>query len=154
MKSLCNWVSLCTKIVVARLQSSGLRLKNWNIVSIKTTHATKILWIALSWIGAIHKVRTLKVWFNSCSVLSCLFWYVNFLIVFFLSGFFILAHSRFTGQQGKGDAIYLTPPYHFHPLYRHSDINWAIIADSSPLDIASSRTRTGNVWFPSTSRFL
>ena len=42
--------SLCTKIVVARLESAGLRLKHGNIASIKTTHVTKILWIVLSWI--------------------------------------------------------------------------------------------------------
>ena len=28
-------------------------------------------------------------------------------------------HSRFTGQQGKGEAISLTPLYHFHLLQRH-----------------------------------
>ena len=35
---------------------------------------------------------------------------------------FFHAHSRFTGQQGKGEGIYLTPLYHFHPLHRHLDI--------------------------------
>ena len=38
-------VCVLTSIVVARLQSSGLRLKHENIASIKTTHATKHLWI-------------------------------------------------------------------------------------------------------------
>ena len=61
-------------------------------------------------------------------------------------------HSRITELQGKGGGISLTPHYHFHPLHRHLDISWAITAESSPLHIVSSRTRTGNLWFPSTSR--
>ena len=70
---------------------------------------------------------------------------------FFSIWVFFHAHSRFTGQQGKGEAIYLTPHYHFHLLHRHLDISRAITAESSLLHIASSRTRTGNLWFPSTS---
>ena len=46
----CNWESLCTKIVAARLYASGLRLKHGNIISIKTTYSTQILWVVLSWI--------------------------------------------------------------------------------------------------------
>ena len=42
-------------------------------------------------------------------------------------------------------------PRHFHPLHRHLDISQAIIADSSPLQIASSRTQTGNLWLSSAS---
>ena len=57
-----------------------------------------------------------------------------------------------TGLQGKGEGIPLTPHYHFCPLHRHLDISRAITADSSPLHIASSRTRTANLWFPSASR--
>ena len=61
-------------------------------------------------------------------------------------------HSRITGLQGKGEGISSTPNYHFHPLHRHLDISRAITAESSRLHIASSRTRTGNLWFPSASR--
>ena len=63
-------------------------------------------------------------------------------------------HSRFTGQQGKGEGILerVTPLYHFQPLHRHLDISLMIAVGSSPLRIASSRTRTGNLWFPSASR--
>ena len=61
-------------------------------------------------------------------------------------------HSRITGLQGKGEGFSLTPHYHFHPLHGHLDISRAITAESSPLDISSSRTRTGNLWFPSASR--
>ena len=56
-------------------------------------------------------------------------------------------HLRFTWQQGKGEGIYLTPLYHFHSLQRHLNISRAITAESSPLHIASSRTRTGNLLF-------
>ena len=71
---------------------------------------------------------------------------------FFSMWVFFHEHSRFTGQHGKGEGIYLTPLYHFHPLPRHLDISQAITAESSPLHIASSRTRTGNLWLPSASR--
>ena len=43
----------------------------------------------------------------------------QFLILrfFFSIWVFFHEHSRFTGQQGKGEGIYLTPLYHFHPLH-------------------------------------
>ena len=75
-----------------------------------------------------------------------------FFFFFFSIWVFFHEHSRFTGQQGKGEGIYLTPLYHFHPLHRHLDISRAITAESSPLHIAGSRSRTGNLWFPSSSR--
>ena len=70
---------------------------------------------------------------------------------FFLSGFFFHEHSRFTGQERKGEATSLTPLYHFHPLHRNLDISRVITAESSPQHIASSQTPTGNLWFPSAS---
>ena len=57
--------------------------------------------------------------------------------VFFSIWVFFHAHSWFTGQQGKGEVIYLTPLYHFHPLRRHLDISQAITAESSNLHIAA-----------------
>ena len=63
---------------------------------------------------------------------------------FFSIWVFFHEHSRFARQQGKGEGIYLTPLYHFHPLHGHLDISRAIAAESSPLHIAGSRTRTGN----------
>ena len=68
---------------------------------------------------------------------------------FFSIWVFFHDHSRITGLQGEGEGISLTPHYHFHPLHRHLDISRAITAESSPLHIASSRTRTWNLWFPS-----
>ena len=62
-------------------------------------------------------------------------------------------HSRITGLQGKREGISLAPHYHFHPPHRHLDISRAITAESSPLHIGSSRTRTRNLWFPSAIRW-
>ena len=66
---------------------------------------------------------------------------------FFSFWVFFHEHSRFTGQQGKGEGIYLIPVYHYHPFHRQLDISRAIAAESSPLHIASSRNRTGNLCF-------
>ena len=65
---------------------------------------------------------------------------------------FFHEHSRFTRQRGKGEAISLSSLYHFHLLHGHLDTSRAITAESSPLHIASSRTQTGNLCFPSASR--
>ena len=61
-------------------------------------------------------------------------------------------HSRIKGLQGKGESIFLNPHYHLHLLRRHLDISRAITAENSPLRIGSSRTCTGNLWFPSATR--
>ena len=74
------------------------------------------------------------------------------IVSFFSIWVFFHEHSLITGLQGKGEGISLTPHYHFHPLHRHLGVSRAITAESSPLHIASSRTRTGNLWFPSASR--
>ena len=50
---------------------------------------------------------------------------------FFYFGVSFTWHSWFTGQQGKGEAISVTPLYHFHLLYRHLDISRAITAERS-----------------------
>ena len=70
----------------------------------------------------------------------------------FFTWVFFHEHSRFTGQHGKGEDIYLTSLYHFRPLHGHLDISRAIAARGSRLHIATSRTRTGNLWFPRASR--
>ena len=46
-------------------------------------------------------------------------------------------------MQEKGEGIFLTPHYHFHPFHRHLDINLAVTAESSALHIGSSR---GSNW--------
>ena len=70
---------------------------------------------------------------------------------FFSIWVFFHEHSWITGLQGKGEGIPLTPHYHFHMLHRHLDISWAITGESSPFHIASSQTRTRNLWLPSAS---
>ena len=75
-----------------------------------------------------------------------------FLYLFFSIWVFFREHSRFTGLQGKGEGISLTPHYHFHLLQGHLDVSMTIPAGSSHLRIASSRTRTGNLWFLNASR--
>ena len=54
---------------------------------------------------------------------------------------FFHEHWRFTGQQAKGEGIFLTPHYHFHLLHRHLDIRRAITTESLRLHIASSQNR-------------
>ena len=61
---------------------------------------------------------------------------------------FFQKHSQFRGHRGNGEAIPLTPLYHFDPLYKHLDISQM----TSPLHIANSGTRNGNLWFSSASR--
>ena len=70
----------------------------------------------------------------------------------FLSGFSITTIRETQDCRGRGEGISLTPHCHFHPFNRHLDISRAITAESSPLHIASTRTRTGNLWFPRASR--
>ena len=77
----------------------------------------------------------------------------KYLIGYFFSIWvFFHNHSRITRLQGKGEDISLIPHYHFHLLHRHLDISQTITAESSPPHISNSRTRTGNLWFPSVSR--
>ena len=68
--------------------------------------------------------------------------WTNLKLVFFFSiWFFFHEHSGITGLQE-------IHKLQLHPLYRHLDISRAITAGSSPLRIASSRTRTSSLWFP------
>ena len=72
-------------------------------------------------------------------------------IILFFSYVFFQEHSRFTGQQGKGEPISLTLLYHFHLLHRPLDTGQTLAAKSSPLHIVSSHTRAGNLWFSGAS---
>ena len=62
-----------------------------------------------------------------CSVLNFFFFF------FFLSGFSFTNIHDSRDSRGRG----------------HLDISRVITAESSPLHIAGSRTRTGNLWLPS-----
>ena len=105
------------------------------------------------WISQLElmiKIAAVEPRFACCAFIAC-FKHKVFLLFFSIWAFFH-NYSRITGLQEKGEAISLTPNYHFHPLLRHLDISRAITAEISPLHIASSRTRTGNLWFRSGSR--
>ena len=78
--------------------------------------------------------------------------YANEIFFFFSIWVFFHNHSWIKGLQRKGEGISLTPHYYFHTLYRHLNISWTITEESSSLHIGSSKTRTGNLWFPSASR--
>ena len=67
-------------------------------------------------------------------------------LFFFLSGFsFTNIHdsqdSRWI-ERPSPSILSTTPP----PLYRHVDISWVIVAESSTLRIAAIRNRTWNLW--------
>ena len=82
-------------------------------------------------------------------VINFIIYLFFFFFLFFLIWVFFDKHSRITELKKKGEGISLTPHYYFHPLHRHLDISRVITAESSPVHIASSRTRTRNLWFPS-----
>ena len=82
---------------------------------------------------------------NACNEYIYIYIYIY---VYISIQIFFHEPSRFKGQQEKEEGISLTPLYHFYPLQRHLDISWEITAQSSLLNIASSRTRTGNLQVP------
>ena len=100
-----------------------------------------------SWVKVIE-INLEKI-FKLVMMMAIMMMMIIVMMLFFLFSIWVFfhEHSRFTGQQGKGGAITLTPLYHFHPLHRQLDISRAITAGSSPLHIASSRTRTGTFRF-------
>ena len=51
---------------------------------------------------------------------------------------FFHENSRFTRQQGKGEAISMARLYQFHPLLKHLDLSQAVILESSLRHITSS----------------
>ena len=70
--------------------------------------------------------------------------------IFFLSGSsFTGIHDSQDNRGGESLSLSLTPLYHFHLLHRHLDISQAITAENSPMHIASRRTWTRNLFFPS-----
>ena len=107
-------------------------------------------------IWSTKKLKVFFRWRKNKNIISIPFVYHRFkvdwpiIITFFSIWVFSYRRSRITGLQGKGEGISLTP--HFHPLHRHLGITRTTTAESSPLSVASSRTRTGNLWFPSASR--
>ena len=123
--------------------SSGIKFKKLN----RKTNGGRIDKKAFNGAKAQH--------LNQYLVLSLEEYEYDFAIIIIIIVFYLGFLSRtfmIHRQQGKGEAISLSPLYHFHPLHRHLDISRAITAESSPLHIASSWTWTGNLWFLSASR--
>ena len=77
---------------------------------------------------------------------------IRVIYIYFSMWVFFYQHSQITRLQRKGEGISLTPHYHLLLLQRQLDINLAITVQSWPLYINSGLTRTGNFWFPSSSR--
>ena len=75
------------------------------------------------------------------SIYTGVLWKILFSIWIFFN-----QHSRFTAPQRK-KTISLTPSTsnHFHLFHRYLGVSRAITEESSPLQIASSWTRTGNL---------
>ena len=77
---------------------------------------------------------------------SCFLLKITFPTFIFLPGFSFMNINESQDCRGKESAFFFLH-YHFHPLHRLLDIGQEITAESSPLHIASSQTRTGNFGF-------
>ena len=130
---------------------------NVNIWKFPVEGVTKIEQVQTRWPGTqILFVLWCNNWMSTCNLRCSKQWWfgrskLTKRVIFFIWVFFH-NHSRTKGLQGHEEGISLTPHYHFHPLHRHLDITRATAAESWPLYIGSSRTRTGILWFPSASR--
>ena len=85
--------------------------------------------------------RVGKFWLFVCQLYYELFFYLDFLS----RTFTILRAAR------EGEAISLTPFYHFQSLHRHLDINQTITSGGLLLHKIRSQNQTGNLRFPSAS---
>ena len=96
--------------------------------------------IVNSWkrLTVFGKRFNLDIWQSSEYLIYCSFVakFEIFFFFFFLSGFSFTNIHDSRDSRGRG----------------HLDISRVITAESSPLHIAGSRTRTGILWFPSASR--
>ena len=116
-------------------------------------------WISFYMIGTsvtkeLSKIKVIKwikvfTWYFRITTTTTINFFFFF---FFLYGFSFRNIHESQDCRGRGEGIYLSPHYHFHPFHGHSDISRVINAESSPLNIARSWARTGNLWFPSASR--
>ena len=78
---------------------------------------------------------------------------INMYIYIYIYIYILIYINNIYSQDSKerGEAMSLTPLYQFHPFQIHFDNSQRIAAERSPLHLASSRTRTRNLWFPSAS---
>ena len=75
----------------------------------------------------------------------------NFTIFYYLN--FLSRDTQDSWDRKGKKRPFLTHLCWFHPLHEHLHISRAITSGSSPLLIASGRTRTGNPWFVNASRY-
>ena len=73
------------------------------------------------------------------------------MLVFFFCLVFLSRAFTIHRTAGEGGAYLFNSFLPLPPASQTLDISRAITAESSPLRIAGSRTRTGNLWFPSAS---
>ena len=84
-----------------------------SIVSIIRNHPTDAMKRCEK--NAYEKIAILRKCADGYAATSLTFY--SSVCVFFSFWVFFHEHSRFTGLQGKGKAISLTPLYYFHPLH-------------------------------------
>ena len=120
----------------------------------KTDFYSQYISVYHTWTGKVFNFFN----FSKFRIYSCLFFpkKFNFLeaevyslgfFCFFSVWVFFHNHWQITELQGKGEGISLSPHYHFHPLHSRLDISRTITAESPPLYIRSSLTRTENLKF-------
>ena len=114
-------------------------MKNWKNPTSLEFHNI----FSFSFIWKLGSEKQSQIYFatSKCSTSNISFFFL--FAFFFLFSFTNIHESQ--GLQGKREGVSLTSHYHFYPLHRHLDISRVITAESSPLHIASSRARTGNL---------
>ena len=105
---------------------NNVKVENLNSAQLPNVVDNSEIWVTVS----NEKLILLVLLILKVSCLTVIF-YGNLTVIFFIWVFFN-EYSWFTGQQGKGEAISLTPHCHFHPLHRHLDISRVITSESSP----------------------
>ena len=87
---------------------------------------------------------------SALTVANLIFLLLLLIYIFFYLGLLSQTISNYkTAREGGGHFFNSSLP--LPPALQTSDISRAITSESSPLHIVSSRTQTGNLWFPSAS---
>ena len=112
-----------------------------SINSFMTLSCKSIDWFLYGKDFCHERVKALFTIILQKSVLTC--------PLLFLTGF-SFTNMMIHGTAGKG-SVSLYPFHHFYLLQKYLDISQVVAAESTLLRRAGSRTRTGNLWFPSAS---
>ena len=140
------FVSVALLLIVFFSKAEIVSFQTDNQKSLHSYHVKKVKTVDFQW-WALEPLLS-----DESFLGNKMFLFKLWLKLFFSVWVFFHKHSRFTGQQGKGETISLTPLHHFHPLHGHLNISRAITAESSSMYIAISWTRTVNLWFSMASR--